>query len=95
VKYGALSARGGAVVLSWWKDPGAGLLRLRWEERGGPPVAAPPKRRGFGSRVIEATVRNQLGGQVVQHWVPTGLVCDLALPLDRVALAEEDEMAAG
>ena len=95
VKYGALSARGGAVVLSWWKDPGAGLLRLRWEERGGPPVAAPPERRGFGSRVIEATVRNQLGGQVVQHWVPTGLVCDLALPLDRVALAEEDEMAAG
>jgi two-component sensor histidine kinase len=54
-----------------------------------------PGRRGFGSRVIETTVRNQLSGQLEQHWTPAGLVCDIALPLDRAVLAEEEEMAAG
>ncbi|MBL6080382.1 PAS domain S-box protein [Belnapia sp. T18] len=95
VKYGALSAHGGAVRLSWREDRSAGLLRLRWEERGGPPVAARPVRRGFGSRVIEATVRTQLGGQVEQHWAPAGLICDIALPLDRAVMTERSVMAAG
>ena len=69
--------------------------RLRWEERGGPAIAARPGRRGFGSRVIETTVRNQLGGQLEQDWTPAGLVCTMALPLDRAVLAGQDEMAAG
>ena len=95
VKYGALSVRGGVVRLSWRRDEEAGLLRLRWEERGGPAIAARPGRRGFGSRVIETTVRNQLGGQLEQDWTPAGLVCTMALPLDRAVLAGQDEMAAG
>jgi two-component sensor histidine kinase len=94
VKYGALSAHGGVVTLSWRTDPVAGLLRLRWEERGGPAIAEPPARRGFGSRIIEATVRSQLGGQVENQWTPAGLACDIALPLDRAVLGEQDGMAA-
>ncbi|WP_343897337.1 HWE histidine kinase domain-containing protein, partial [Craurococcus roseus] len=84
VKHGALSAPGGRVSLSWSVDGAAGLLRLRWEEAGGPPLAAPPKRRGFGSRVLEATLRVQLGGAVARNWEGPGLVCEAALPLPRV-----------
>jgi PAS domain S-box-containing protein len=84
-KHGALSAPGGQVSLSWKVDPASGDLRLRWAERGGPPVATPPARRGFGSRVLEATVRGQLGGRVSRAWEPAGLVCDVEVPLAQAA----------
>ena len=84
VKHGALSVPGGRVSLRWSADGAAGLLKLRWEETGGPPLAAPPSRRGFGSRVLEATLRVQLGGAVTRGWEPAGLVCEAALPLPRV-----------
>jgi PAS domain S-box-containing protein len=87
VKYGGLSASGGRVRVSWHVDGAAGLLRLRWEEAGGPPIAGPPARRGFGSRVLEATVRDQLGGQVERLWGPSGLVCEIAIPVERTVVA--------
>lgn len=53
VKYGALSGPQGAVRLAWTirSGEGGGVLDMRWQERGGPPVAT-PTRRGFGSRII-------------------------------------------
>jgi PAS domain S-box-containing protein len=83
-KHGALSAPQGRVAVSWWVDWEAGLLRLRWAESRGPPVAGPPARRGLGSRVLDATIRGQLGGAVERRWERTGLVCELAMPLTRV-----------
>ncbi len=82
-KHGALSVPGGSVALSWTEDRTARLLSIRWEERGGPALAGPPQRRGFGTRVLESTIRGQLGGAVRQRWAPEGLVCELDLPLDR------------
>jgi hypothetical protein len=58
-------------------------LRLLWAEAGGPPVAAPPTRRGFGSRLLEATLKDQLGGTLTRDWRPGGLVCTIELPLAR------------
>ena len=84
VKHGALSVPGGRVSLGWSADEAAGLLRLRWAEAGGPLLSNPPTRRGFGSRVLEATLRVQLGGTVVRSWEAPGLVCEAALPLPRV-----------
>jgi two-component sensor histidine kinase len=43
-----------------------------------------PERRGFGSRVIEATVKGQLGGRVDRRWDEAGLVCTIEVPLGRV-----------
>ncbi|WP_052214267.1 HWE histidine kinase domain-containing protein [Belnapia sp. F-4-1] len=80
-KYGALSLPGGRLSLSWQPDQAAGLLRLRWEERGGPPLARLPERSGFGSRVIRASIEDQLHGQVMQAWEAEGLVCHISLPL--------------
>ncbi|PWC26356.1 PAS domain S-box protein [Teichococcus aestuarii] len=84
VKHGALSAPGGKVQLAWRLDTCAGLLCLQWAESGGPPVAQ-PTRRGFGSRVIEATIRSQLGGTLAWHWERTGLICDISIPLAKAS----------
>jgi PAS domain S-box-containing protein len=81
-KHGALSAPGGQVAVGWTLRAGR-ELRLRWTESGGPPVAGPPGRRGFGSRVLEGTVARQLGGAVRLDWRPAGLACEMEVPLRR------------
>ncbi len=91
-KHGALSRPGGAVEVRWRAGRGTGedgLLHLRWAEAGGPPVAGAPARRGFGTRVVEATVRGQLGGTVERRWERTGLVVEVAVPLARLAADAE------
>jgi PAS domain S-box-containing protein len=82
-KHGALSMPDGRVSVIWETDADKGLLRLLWAEAGGPPVAAPPTRRGFGSRLLEATLKDQLGGTLTRDWRPGGLVCTIELPLAR------------
>jgi PAS domain S-box-containing protein len=83
-KHGALSAPGGSLSVAWevmGARGGTPRLRLSWRETGGPTLAGPPRRRGFGSRVLEATVRGQLGGSVSQEWGAAGLVCTMEIPL--------------
>ncbi|MGE0118738.1 MAG: response regulator [Dongiaceae bacterium] len=77
VKYGALSVPQGAVALSWQLDPEA--VVLRWIERGGPPVRV-PGRKGFGTRVISASIEHQLRGSAVFDWHTDGLQCSLTIP---------------
>ena len=81
-KYGALSRREGRLTLDW-EMLGETHLRLVWQERGGPPVLAAPGERGFGSRVLQATLTRQLGGTLVFHWDPAGLTCEVVLPAAR------------
>ncbi|WP_439594371.1 type II toxin-antitoxin system ParD family antitoxin [Falsiroseomonas sp.] len=85
VKHGALSTAAGHVRLAWsWSDAEPGrVLRLHWTETGGPPLPPVPARRGFGSRVLEATVRGQLSGQLTLDWRREGLDCRIELPLGR------------
>lgn len=86
-KHGALSAPGGQVAVGWDVAAGEpGLLRLRWTEMGGPPVEGVPARRGFGARVLEGTVSQQLGGTVRLDWRRSGLVCEIEVPLRRHGL---------
>jgi PAS domain S-box-containing protein len=92
-KHGALGAREGRVAVSWDIDCMSRRLRLRWAESGGPPVAGPPARRGFGSRVVEATVRDQLGGSVERRWEASGLVCEIEAPLERTLVGRESKAA--
>lgn len=88
VKYGALSAPGGRLRIAWCLD--AGWVHLSWRESGGPTLAGEPARKGFGSRVIEQTIRFQLGGRMEKRWGAGGLECDIAIPL-----AEEGAPATG
>lgn len=86
-KHGALSALGGRVRLSWWRNEAQGVLSLRWEESGGPTVT-PPSRLSFGSRVIESTIRRQLGGTCRTTWAPDGIIFKAEVPLSRVVLRD-------
>ena len=82
VKYGALSNDSGRIVIAWaLEDPDAARrLRVRWVEVGGPPVM-PPKRRGFGSRLVERGLRQDLGGEVRMDFAATGLIFTVEAPL--------------
>ena len=82
VKYGALSNKDGAIDVSWTVQNGAvpPRLVLSWTEAGGPPVRA-PTRRGFGSRLIERSLAQDLDGQVEIAFAPTGVVCTVNAPV--------------
>jgi two-component sensor histidine kinase len=81
-KYGALSVPGGRVDVSWGLQGGS--LVLTWAETGGPRIAAPPRGAGFGSRLLDAAVRGQLGGEADLEWRETGLVCRVRIAGDRL-----------
>ncbi len=80
VKYGALSNDKGRVALAWSRGGGdAPLLRIDWNESGGPPVEA-PSRRGFGSVLLERSLQEDLRGTVELDYRPAGLSCVIELP---------------
>jgi PAS domain S-box-containing protein len=83
-KHGALSVPGGMVRLSWGEavqdESGAHWHDILWEESGGPPVAGPPVRRGFGTRLLERGLSGQIGGAVTLDFAPSGLRCRIRVP---------------
>jgi two-component sensor histidine kinase len=78
-KFGALSVPTGHVDIAWTLDPKAQRVLLTWTERNGPPVHA-PKKRSFGTRLIE-TLGKQLNGDVQLTYQPAGFVCAIDMPL--------------
>lgn len=78
-KYGALSTAAGSVDIAWSRAPSTGDLLLAWKERHGPAVV-PPTRRGFGSVVIERSLRHELNGSGVLTFDPDGVACILTIP---------------
>lgn len=84
-KYGALGSAGGRVVVtSALKGEGdQGLLVIKWQEAGGPPVK-PPERKGFGTRLLEQVVARALRADIALEYRPEGLVCRMTLPRARV-----------
>jgi len=82
-KYGALSIASGRLRLSWNIENG--MLKVYWKESGGP-VTAPPTYRGFGTRIIVASVEQQLGGRVLLNWHLKGLHCNFIIPLPKTLI---------
>jgi PAS domain S-box-containing protein len=76
-KYGALSTDTGRVDVSWGTD--GDTLTMSWTEREGPPVSA-PKRRGFGTIVMEAMAERSVDGKVDLDYAPSGLTWRLTCP---------------
>lgn len=75
-KYGALSVPEGRVHLTW--EIAEDRLVLNWRERGGPAVSA-PARRGFGTALIERSLRAD-GGSAQPHYEADGIGWTLTLP---------------
>ena len=81
-KYGALSAANGNVDLFWEIAESETVLKLRWQERGGPKVSE-PTRHGFGTFIIEQSL-SSLDGEAHIQFDPAGLVCDMWLPIRKM-----------
>jgi PAS domain S-box-containing protein len=91
-KYGALSTDAGRVDI-WW---GAvdGTLTISWTERGGPSVCQ-PKRRGFGTIVMESMVERSVDGTVDLNYPSSGLTWRLTCPAANALEPGEFEQDAG
>lgn len=86
VKYGALSQPDGRLVVAWSHDAEAGLV-IDWRETGGPAVV-PPRRYGFGSRLIRSSVEYDLRGHAEIDFAPEGLVARLVIPAHHATTAD-------
>jgi PAS domain S-box-containing protein len=89
-KYGALSVPEGHLSVSWqMRTNGGRRLLLLWKESGGPEVRA-PNTRGFGSTLIEQTLRAH-GGEASIQYGAGGVTCDITLPLPNEARSSLDD----
>jgi PAS domain S-box-containing protein len=73
-KYGALSNDQGRVDVGWGVSGES--FTMHWTESDGPPVS-PPKRRGFGSIVMDVMAERSLGGKVDLGYAPSGVTWSL------------------
>ncbi len=89
-KYGALSAGGGRLDITWSLDED---LTIVWSESGGPPVA-PPTRRGFGTVVTEQSIAFELHGTAAIDYRRDGVQARFIIPAALVHAALEEEAAA-
>jgi two-component sensor histidine kinase len=78
-KYGALSRPGGKVSARW-ELVSPDLVRVEWQETGGPPVPS-QRGRGFGTDLIERIVANELRNPVQLDFLPEGVRCVLTIPV--------------
>jgi two-component sensor histidine kinase len=76
-KHGALSKPDGSVAIAWTVTDD--VLRLDWREQGGPPVKV-PLGRGFGTTLIEQTVKGE-GGSAHRSVEAAGIRWQIDLPL--------------
>ncbi len=87
-KYGALSVPGGRIEIHWQPIRDADdrpVLRIEWQEQGGPSVVV-PEQRSFGSKLIEGSIAAELGGTARLAFEPTGLRCEIVIPLANATL---------
>ena len=77
-KYGALSRAGGRLAIAWRLDADGGCT-LDWHESGGPAVR-PPDRAGFGTMLIDRSLRFDLGGEATIEHAESGLRATLRIP---------------
>lgn len=83
MKYGALAAPSGTLDVSSVSQ--GETLVLTWLERGGPQVKAVGHAAGFGSKLVQRSVVDQLGGSIDYNWEQDGLIVTLRVNRARMA----------
>ncbi|WP_051329771.1 HWE histidine kinase domain-containing protein [Niveispirillum irakense] len=87
-KHGALSRPEGRLLVRWSVIANGDWIRLDWQETGAP-VGEAPIRQGFGSTMIEASMRQQLQGTITYDWTPQGLHAVINFPADQLVTQED------
>lgn len=82
-KYGSLSNPEGRVDLTIARD--GDRLLIHWRESGGPRVAGVPDHTGFGARLTDMSIAQQMGGRIERRWLPQGLEVEIELPAGRLS----------
>jgi two-component sensor histidine kinase len=83
VRRGALSIASGTLDVSC--NAHEDEVVVMWTERGGPPVLAPAKLEGFGSKLMHRSMAAQLGGTIIFDWSEEGVVVTLRMSKARLA----------
>jgi CHASE1-domain containing sensor protein len=83
LKYGATGTGEVNLSVTWSKTStraGEPSLRIFWRERGAGKIA-PPERKGFGTRLIDANIVRELGGSIERRYPEDGLDIEIQIPL--------------
>ena len=88
-KYGALAHRNGKVEIHWTivGDGENSRLKLKWQERDGPPVAQ-PTRQGFGTTLLKAVFPDVRFDYAIE-----GLNCEIDVALKTGELGAVDSLS--
>lgn len=78
-KYGALSSPTGHIDIALAVT--GGNASLAWRETGGPAIMRPPGLSGFGTRLTDLSVVQQLGGTIDRDWTREGLQVAISVPV--------------
>lgn len=78
VKYGALSSVDGRVKVEW-KQSDSGLT-LRWQESSFVWVPDQIQSEGFGTQLLDLSIRQNLGGRLATHVEPNSFEIEIELP---------------
>jgi PAS domain S-box-containing protein len=84
VKYGALAQPAGRLRLTWSlaEDAQATKAVIDWREQGvRMPEAGAPKRRGYGTELIERALAYQLKSNTGLSFTPDGVHCVIEVPI--------------
>jgi two-component sensor histidine kinase len=82
VKYGALATDAGRISITWAATDSE--LVFDWRESGGPGITGEPQVSGFGSKLLNDTIKHQFSGRLDHNWRPEGLNVRVSIPLDRL-----------
>lgn len=84
LKYGGVTEPGGKLEVNW-KVSGKKAkkrLHLNWREHATTP-SAPSEKKGFGTKLIDANIRGELGGSIDRTFDERGLLVVIEIPLSR------------
>ena len=86
-KYGGLSTADGRIAITSARD--GNDIVIKWTESGGKGHVTAPDRQGFGTRLVDMSVIQQLNGDIERIWDPSGLTVKLTLQPQRLTRRDD------
>jgi PAS domain S-box-containing protein len=82
-KYGALATSEGTVDITLTEEQDR--IVIRWVEDGGACIDGPPQSTGFGTKLVDLSLIDQMGGEIEREWRPQGLTMTIRIDPARLA----------